>query len=282
MFFYPVLDALSDGRVIRRVVQGILKVSAWLMALMGILAVIGILKESFRAQESLPTVGGILFAIIVVASIACVFQIYYYRSRSIGELGQSEYTVIPIVSILCRLTGEVLATTFVSFAIGLCVMSWLGAPTTTPFAGGFGPTPMWRSENNFVMGLSFLGWFLFTAFAIILFFYFLAEAVIVLTDIARHIRRLAAGAPPEPVRSAAAHRPTGLGPGRTVPATTAAPPRAAASANPVAAHDPAGPSAPELANVGAPTAKATPSRCRSCGAKNESGSLFCAECGAEL
>jgi len=214
MFFYPVLDALSDGRVIRRAVQGILTVSAWLAALTGILAVVGILKESFREQGSLATVGGILFAIIVAASIACVFQIYYYRARSIGALGQSEYTVIPVVSILCRLTGEVLATTFTAFAVGLCVASWLGAAPTTPLVGSFGPSPTWRSDNDFVMGLSLFVWFLFLAFATILFFYFLAESIGVLTDIARHIRRLAASASAEQLRSGPIPRPASVSSGQ--------------------------------------------------------------------
>jgi hypothetical protein len=266
-FFYPVLDALSDGRVIRRVVQGILKVSAWILAALGILAVIQILKEGLRSNETLATVGSVLFAIVVLAWVACVFQACYYRSLSIDELGPSEYTVIPIVSILCRLTGEVLTTLFVALAVGLCLLSWLGAATGSPLAWAFGRGPLWSSENNFVVGLSLFGWFLLMAMGTILLFYFLAEAVVVLADIARHTRRLAAGAAPEVVRSAAA-RPAGPAHARPSPGSDVHPPPSPSAAEPP-------PAPPAATRAGSPL-------CSACGARNESGSAFCAECGSAL
>jgi hypothetical protein len=288
MFFYPVLDALSDGRVIRRVVQGILRVSAWIMALLGLLFAVQVLKAGLQARDALPTVGAVLFAIVSLGAVACAFQIYYYRARSIDELGPSEYTVIPVVSILCRLTGEVLATLFAAAAVGLCLASWLGGSMGSPFASEFGPGPMLMSENNFVMGLVFFGWFLFAAFGAILFFYFLAESVVVLADIARHTRRLAVGAPPEPLRPAAAPRPASPAharPHQPAPAPAPrphAPAPAAAPAPGPTMHEP--PRPPVVQPHPAPPAPAhgTAPLCRSCGARNELGSAFCSDCGAAL
>ena len=70
--------------------------------------------------------GGILFAIIILGTTACVAQIYWYRAGSVAALEHSSgYTVIPIFSILSRAGGEAAATGLGGIGVGACIFLWL-------------------------------------------------------------------------------------------------------------------------------------------------------------
>jgi hypothetical protein len=193
MFLYPALDALSDGRIIRRTVTALLRVEGVLNLLFGLIVFIAILKESFRAEGMSITIGGIVFAVVLAAAIVCVSQIQFYRANSVEALGESTFTVIPIVSILFRMVGECYAVFAVALGAGGCFFFWLAGHS--PFEmlplgaiSHFFPT---GSEGSaFVGGLLFLLWSLMAAFFVLIIFYFLAELTLVWADIARNIRHL--------------------------------------------------------------------------------------------
>ncbi len=97
-FYYPVLRALSDGSVIRRLVVWALKFGAILWVLGGVVVLIGILRLSLQLPLA-GTVGGFLLSLILLATTLCFGQVYWYRAGSVAELEGSAFTVIPIVSI---------------------------------------------------------------------------------------------------------------------------------------------------------------------------------------
>ncbi len=191
-FFKPVLDALDDGKIIRLVISFILQFFGVLSLIGGVYILVEILKVSFELPTE-GTIGGLILSIIFIAAVLAVVQIYFYRAKNIRDLGESQFTVIPIFSILLRCLGEVYATIGVAIGVGGCIFIWLsGSEIEELFEllGKFFPLPPFEAEATFLGGLIFLVYSALLSFVVILLFYFLAESTIVLVDIAKNIRYL--------------------------------------------------------------------------------------------
>jgi hypothetical protein len=188
-FFRPVLKALDQGNIIRTIVVFVLRALAVLTVLGGLFMLIEVLKLSFQLPTQ-GTIGGLLLAIIFVAAIASVFQIFLYRAESVRDLGKSPFTVIPIFSILLRAFGETNATFGVAVGVGGCLFVWLSGMTPARFLPGIGDMLPSVSGGTFLEGALFLVWSALVSFAFLVGFYFLAEAVVVVVDIARNVRVL--------------------------------------------------------------------------------------------
>jgi hypothetical protein len=189
-FFRPVLDKLNDGKVIRTGVALALRILGILCLLGGFYLLIDVLKTSFSLSTE-GTVGGVLFAILLLAAILAVVQILFFRATDIKSLGVSPFTVIPIFSILFRAVGEIYATFAVAVGIGGCLFAWLSGLNPLLIMGGAGGFfPSVPGGNTFLTGLLFLVALAVAAFVSLLVFYFLAESVVVLVDIASNMRLL--------------------------------------------------------------------------------------------
>lgn len=188
-FFKPVLTALNDGKVIRSSVALVLKILGVLSLLGGVYLVVEILKASFRLPAE-GTVGGLLLSIIFVAALLAVVQIFFYRAASIRDHGDSQFTIIPIFSILFKCIGEIYATFGAAIAVGGCMFIWLSKRNPLrllkDIAGFF---PSLTPEGTFVGGLLFLMFVALFSFAAITVFYLLAEVMVALTEIARRSSR---------------------------------------------------------------------------------------------
>ena len=194
-----ILNALSQGKVIRKSIAVVLQIGAALVLVAALVMLVLILKQSFQAGTSAgATIGGIIMALLLAAALVAVSQIYLFRANSVQELDDSPFTVIPIVSILFRAAGETYAVVGLALGIGGCVFTWLtGAspgsvltavgsslgPFTPTFAGGTGNGP-------FLDGLVFAAGFAVMAFVALVSFYALAEMVVVIVDIAINIRKI--------------------------------------------------------------------------------------------
>lgn len=188
LFFHPILDALSRGRVIRMSVGIGLRILAILSLLGGLWLLVEILKFSFQLPTE-GTIGGLLFAVVSLATTVAVAQIFWYRAETVTALSESPFTVIPIVSILFRTAGEVYAALGASVGVGGCVFIWLAGFDPLRLLGGVtGLLPRASAEATFLGGISFLLYMSLTAFFVLVVFYFLAESSLVLVDIAQHVR----------------------------------------------------------------------------------------------
>jgi hypothetical protein len=184
-----VLEALDRGNVIRTAVVFALWAFGVLTVLGGLYFLIEILKYSFQLPTQ-GTIGGLLFAIIFAAAIAALFQIFFYRAESVRNLDQSPFTVIPIFSILFRTFGETNATFGVAAGVGGCLFIWLSGMSPVRFLPGIGEMLPAASGGTFLDGVSFLLMAVLLSFVFLVGFYFLAEAVVVVVDIARNVRLL--------------------------------------------------------------------------------------------
>ncbi len=190
-FFYPVLKALEDGQIIRKFATVLLQIVAGLVLLGGLLTLIGALKLSFELPTAEGTLGGILFCAILLAAIGAIAQILFFRARGISQLGESPFTVIPILSIILRAAGEIWATLGVAVAIGGCVLIWLANFDPLRMLGTAGGLlPSLPAGESFLGGLALLLYFSVFGAVVLIVFYFLAESVVVLADIARNVRLL--------------------------------------------------------------------------------------------
>jgi hypothetical protein len=99
--------------------------------------------------------------------------------------------VIPIVSVLLRTAGEVYATLGVSVGVGGCLFLWFARISPFYLLGRLGGIlPSASAEGSFLGGISFLLSLTVASFFFLILFYFLAESVVVLVDVARHVRLL--------------------------------------------------------------------------------------------
>jgi hypothetical protein len=198
-FYYPVLNALSRGPIIRKAVAIGLRVIGVLIALGGLAGIITLLKLILTPNvPSEATLGGLLLAGLITIALLCVVQICFYRARAIDALPNSDYTVVPIGSITLRAIGEIVGTLGLATAVGGSVAILLSGPVGAQLLGESGlPRIFFRessSQSSFVAGVSVLAYAAMMSFAAVLFFYFLAEISVVLVDIAGRLTRQSADA----------------------------------------------------------------------------------------
>lgn len=118
-------------------------------------------------------------------------QFAFYHAKEIDELHNSPYTITPIISILLKLTGEVYAFCIIIVGIQFFFIHIIGFNGYYfSFIGYiFDLLRMYSNINSgdvfLILPLSFL-----SAFICLIFFYFLAEMFVVMTDIAVNVRLL--------------------------------------------------------------------------------------------
>lgn len=272
-FFHPVLEALSDGRVIRKSVVWTLRILAVLVLLGGLYLLINIFKFAFQVPSVEVTIGGLLLGLIFIVAVGCVAQILWYRSGKIDTLSDTTFTVIPIVSILFRTVGEVYATLGVSVGLGGCLFIWFTKGSPFEMLRGLGGLlPSVPVGGGFVDGLVFLAYLGVMSFLFLVLFYFLAESTLLWVDIAHNMRVLRAHFVPAP------------GPIPTAPQVAAPPPAYQAPIPPAAPayQPPAPPPAPVFQAPPPPPPPPPAPRCPVCGVDLEPGSAFCGNCGTRL
>jgi hypothetical protein len=187
-----VLRSLSEGQIIRSSIAIVLQVAAALVLVAGLFALIQILKFSFQFPSATATIGGLFVAVLIVAATFAVSQICLFRAQSIRELEDSPFTVVPILSILFRTTGETYAVVAIAVGVGGCIFTWLSGLNPRLLLSGIGEfmPSIPAGGETFLDGLIFLATLAAAAFASLVVFYALAELVVVMVDIAINVRRL--------------------------------------------------------------------------------------------
>jgi len=202
-FAYPILDSLNTGPFIRNLVGIAIQIAGGFFLLLGLISCFGVVNMAFKG-EAKNSFGLILFALVTLAGLATAAQIFWYRAAKIKAIDNSSgFVIMPIVSHLFRLTGEIYATLALVFGIGGCLAVWLsGINPAGMLGGGFGPSILMMPGNSygggfgdsgggFLSGLSLAVMGGLGGFAALILFYFLAEVSIVTASIAKDMRSLA-------------------------------------------------------------------------------------------
>jgi hypothetical protein len=187
-FYYPVLRGLERGGVIRTCVVWGLRIGAGAVILGGLLSAFGILSTA-QSLGGAGMLGAVLLAVILLVTSLCVAQVCWYRSGSVEALRESDYTLIPITSILFRTGAECGVTGFAGLAVGTCLFLWFSPGGV----GGLGTLPLPVSlpvTSGFLGGILALLYFGLLALSSLIGGYFAAEWIGVLVDIAGSIHRI--------------------------------------------------------------------------------------------
>lgn len=188
LFMRPVLEAISRGRFFRAVVAGWWRVGAVLGGAGGLILWLMTWKQVFELPP-LGIVGGFFAQMLLLVGLYMVVHEQLIRAEEVDALPDSEFTVIPILSIMLRMVGEQVL--IIATVLGT------GGFLLATFAG----SALRRTGIDFPMDASFLGGLVFLLLALaigiaaLFLFYFLAESLRVLVAIAGNtaaIREVAA------------------------------------------------------------------------------------------
>jgi hypothetical protein len=187
-FMKSVLQLISQGEFFRNAFAVALRILAGVVIIVGLVGWISVWK--FVARAPLEAILGIIiFQLLFVIAIYMVVHTLFIRARDIAELPDADFTVMPIASIALKLIGEIYACFATVISVGGGILIWFVGGSafslireSTPFVPSFG------GGQGFLAGLLFIASGLLVAFLVLVFFYFLAEAVVVMTDIAKNIK----------------------------------------------------------------------------------------------
>ena len=189
-FMEAVLEKISQGQFFRKAFSVTLQILAFLIVIAALVAWITVWKSisGFSAEA---IVGVIIFQVLFVISVYMVIHILIIRAGNIKELPDSDYTVIPIVSITLKLLGEIYASFITVISIAGGILSWfIGSGAFYMVKRPSLLIPSYGSGEGFWGGLVFMAGGLFSAIVGLVLFYFLAESVVVLVDIAKNIKKM--------------------------------------------------------------------------------------------
>ncbi len=190
-YYYAVIDALSNGKVIRTSVAVFLKVLGIVLFLGVAYVCVDVLKISFRLPTTPETIGGLLLTFLLIVAGYSTAQVFFYRANSVNQLSDGPFTIIPIVSILYKMVGEICATWLIALGLGGAIVLWIGGISPGAFLGEFGYLlPRISAEWTFAGGFLLLLYSSSLAFAVLVLAYLLSESTIVVVDIAMNLRHL--------------------------------------------------------------------------------------------
>lgn len=201
-WLHPFLKKLNDGIVIRKVLANFVRLLSVLILIAVVVAFLYSFYLIIRFGSNINMDGFVAFKIVMYDTLIFLFlivfaifqlQIAFYHAKEIEILPNSPFTITPIISILIKLTGEIYAFSIIiigilTFLIGLIgynsfISNNFGSILNNDLLGGF--EYLARGEIILVLPLSLL-----SAFAALIIFYFFAELLVVITDIAVNVRLL--------------------------------------------------------------------------------------------
>jgi len=188
LFMETVLDLLSRGSFFKKVFAVVLRVVAAIAALLGLVSWISIWGVILKLNVG-AILGGLIFQLGYLASVYIFVHTLLIRARQISALPESGYAIIPITSIFLKLAGELFASATIPIGIAGGIFIWFAGfeafQLLPRFAAlGLGPS----AGTSFLIGILFMIVNIALAFAVLVFFYFLSEAISVQVDIAHNTR----------------------------------------------------------------------------------------------
>jgi len=189
------LRCIGEGDLFKKFFALILRIVAIVIALGGLYVWIRLWGSVFDLPGFFGVVSGIIFQLILIVTIAMVVHVIWLRSGTINSIVKAEFTVIPIASILMKMMGELYVVIFVPMSIAGGIGIWLGGGNLMYFVNRYLsslprlPFDFLRGGGgNFLGGLYFIIGGIVMAFLSLVFFYLLAELLVVTVDIANNIK----------------------------------------------------------------------------------------------
>lgn len=197
LFMPKVIDLVSRGSFFRKFVALLLRIGAGFTGVGGVLLVLTTLITGFQSVYGVGDVIALLLSVAVMVVAVYMFtHLLVIRARTIAELEDSEYTAIPIASVLIKLSGEMYAVGIVTFGItgfvaALFAGSYLPLASSILSQFGFG-YGYGMGAGAFLGGIVLLVASVFAALISLIFTYMFAEAVVVVVNMARDLRAVRA------------------------------------------------------------------------------------------
>jgi len=191
-FMKPFIENFSKKNVFIKVFAIILRV----LTIIAIVAAVVIWILLWKFVFEIPAAGiagGVIFQIFFLVGIYMAAHAAFIRAQDIAGLKTKEYTIVPVVTVFLKLLGEIYASLTAAVALGGGVLIW--------FAGGYGfellervPRftkfiPQYGGEATFLGGVIFLIGGLAVAFFTLIAFYFSAEFIRMVMDIALNTKK---------------------------------------------------------------------------------------------
>jgi hypothetical protein len=188
LFMESVLQMIAQGSFFRKACAVVLQALAVVVSIAGLVMWMSVWR--FAAQASFAALLGIvIFQVLFVVALYMVAHTLFIRARDIASLPEGEFFAIPIAAIVLKLIGEVYASFVAVMSVGGGILIWLMRGFAFSLVRKAAPlAPRLGDGVGFTGGLLFMGGGLFTAFVVLVFSYFLAEAVAMMADSARNIK----------------------------------------------------------------------------------------------
>jgi hypothetical protein len=182
-FIKPCLTALEEGRSVRFGIFLLMWIIAFVVVIGGIVSWVDFWNQ-VSGQDAAGVFGVILYQLVFLVLLYFLFQILVIRASDVlnVEAFDSEFTVIPVMSVLTRAAGEFLAVYLVFQGVGWLIYAWFSG--ATPYISGLGTFENMfgifsiMSGTGFKAGVISLVRGIIGGFAVIVVAYFWAEAII--------------------------------------------------------------------------------------------------------
>lgn len=187
LFISKLLPKLGEGAFFRTIFTYALKVLAVSIGIMSVVAWVGYWIIIFKLSVG-GIIGGLIFQLIFVVAAYAVIHIIWIRADDIKEQEAGEFTIIPIISTMVRMFGEVAAAFLIIFGIGggifLIFAGWEAYQVFSVFL------PVVSAGSAFLSGIMFTISFAIAGFLALIFHYLIAELIVILVDMARNIKAI--------------------------------------------------------------------------------------------
>jgi hypothetical protein len=205
-FVKAFLNGLQEGKSVRFGIFLLLWVIALAVIIVGIIKWVD-LWNLVSGQDAAGVIGVILSQLIFLVLIYVLFQILVIRASDVlnVEAFDSDFTVIPVMSVLTRTVGELMATMFIFIGIMRMLVMWFAG--SVPYSSFNLPLDFFGflGGEGFKGGIYSLVEGIIQAFAFLVIAYFFAEWIILslkmYLDI-KKVRQVSDGyekaAPPKP------------------------------------------------------------------------------------
>ncbi|MCL5966370.1 MAG: hypothetical protein M1550_04035 [Deltaproteobacteria bacterium] len=131
LFMEHVLNRLSCGPFFRRFLALSLRIFAAVIAVGGLIAFVNAWNHTAKLPSA-RILGGIVYILSLAGGFYMAVHAILIRSKDIRGLPDSEFTLIPIFSVLSRMTGEAYAAFVAAVAVGGGILIWFAEGSSYP------------------------------------------------------------------------------------------------------------------------------------------------------